>query len=326
MSTPIEDDALRVLAQQNANLRSVILNCCPRISDHGLQHLLRTSCQLESVSFLYCHRISAQVFFQALWKCLGLKELQFSLNAGHKTLVENGLSVASGSPNPGQQEVHDVQGSGTGPLNSLSTPSIHPSSHFHEPLLEFAIFGGPEEDDEQPVVGSEGTGAVGDTMVGLDPYVEAAGSGSDSVQEYRQRLISAQMYRQIERLTCLQTLDMRDIQLPLDLRSGLARLGRLEQLEVLELTGLNKPLGSAEIDWLVGASETAALHGKQLPTHTDQTTPRSSPSEGKHQSLPALKRLVFKGGFSLSAELREKLMFARPSLDLQMIQVKDSAT
>ncbi|KAF9989025.1 hypothetical protein BGZ75_007821 [Mortierella antarctica] len=333
MSTPIEDDALRVLAQHNANLRSVILNCCARLSDHGLQNLLRTSSKLESVSFLYCHRISVQVFFQTLWKCLGLKELQFSLNAGHKTLIENGLSI-SGHLNSGQQhEVQDlIQGSGSGTLIPLLAPAMAPSSssHFHEPQLEFAIFGGPEvEENEPPLHGvdREGAGAVSDTtMDGSDPYVDAAGACSDSVQEYRQRLISSQMFRQLERLTCLQTLDMRDIHLPLDLRSGLARLGRLEQLQVLELTGLDKPLGSAEIDWLIGTSGTAALPEKQPPSPTDQSAPRtSSPVEGKHQGLPSLKTLVFKGGFSLSSELREKLKFARPLLDLHMIQVKDPA-
>ncbi|KAF9963342.1 hypothetical protein BGZ70_007474 [Mortierella alpina] len=327
MSTPIEDDALRVLAKQNANLRSVILNCCARISDHGLQNLLRTSCQLESVSFLYCHRISVQVFFQTLWKCLRLRELQFSLNAGHKTLIENGLPTSAGHQNPGQHEVQEVQDAGL----LISPPVLAGASspRFHEPQLEYTIFGGPDEDDNEPLVlGNEGTGAGNDIMDGSDPYVDAAGACSDSVQEYRQRLISSQMFRQLERLTCLQTLDMRDINLPLDLRSGLARLGRLEQLQVLELTGLNQPLGSAEIDWLIDASGTAEMHAKQPPSFTDhQRAPRtSSPLEGERPGLPALKTLVFKGGYSLSGELLEKLKFARPFLDLHMIQVKDPAT
>ncbi|CAO3563101.1 unnamed protein product [Mortierella alpina] len=328
MSTPIEDDALRVLTTQNANLRSVILNCCARISDYGLQNLLRTSSQLESVSFLYCHRISVQVFFQTLWKCLGLRELQFSLNAVHKTLIENGLPISAGHQSPGQHEAQDLQDAGMLiPPLALAGAS---SPRFHEPQLEYAIFGGPKEDDNEPLTGSEGTGTgtgtVNDTMDGLDPYVDAAGTCSDSVQEYRQRLISSQMYRQLERLTCLQTLDMRDINLPLDLRSGLARLGRLEQLQVLELTGLNQPLGLAEIDWLIGASGSAEMHAKRLSSPTDQRAPRTSPLEGEHPGLPALKTLVFKGGYSLSRELFEKLKFARPLLDLHMIQVKDPAT
>ncbi|KAF9290837.1 hypothetical protein BGZ68_005909 [Mortierella alpina] len=327
MSTPIEDEALRVLAKQNADLRSVILNCCPRISDQGLQNLLTTSRQLESVSFLYCHRISAQVFFQTLWKCLGLKELQFSLNAEHKALIQNGLPMPAGSQqDSSQQELQDLQGSGT---TGTLIPLLASSPRFHEPLLEYAIFGGPEEDEEEGgdnesrVAGSGGAGAVIEDMAGTDPYVDAAGTCSGSVQEYRQRLISSQMFRQIERLTSLQTLDMRDINLPLDLRSGLARLGRLEQLQVLELTGLNKPLGSAEIDWLIGTSGTAARPTEHPPSYVDQSAAKTSPMEEKHPSLPSLKTLVFKGGYSLSTEMRSKLKFARPSLDLHRIQVKD---
>ncbi|KAF9574117.1 hypothetical protein EC968_007369 [Mortierella alpina] len=332
MATPIEDGALRVLAKQNADLRSVVLNCCARISDHGLQNLLRTSRKLEAVSFLYCHRISVQVFFQVLWKCIGLKELQFSFNIGHKTLIENGLST-SGHQDSGLQEAHHVQGSDPESMISLLAPANGSSSssspHFHEPQLEFAIFGGPEEEDnESKGMGSEGAGAVSESMGGSDPFVDAARARSASVQEYRQRLILSQIYRQLERLTSLELLAVRDIHLPLDVRSGLARLGRLEQLEVLYLAGLDKPFGPAEVDWLTGATGTAAaVHEKQPLSPTDQSAfRRTSPLQGTHQILPSLKTLVFKGGFSLPRVLRQKLKFARPLLDLHRILVKDQAT
>ncbi|KAG0204169.1 hypothetical protein BGX28_003784 [Mortierella sp. GBA30] len=326
MSTRVEDEALRVLSTRNLGLQSIILNCCAAISDQGLQMLLKFSRNLDSVSFLYCHRITVRVFFQTLWRCLGLKELRFSLNARHKDLIENGLEL---NGDPGQEQ----EDQGLSAASSVIAPSS--KKLFHEAQLEFLIFGKPEADDIElshagaNVVNSRGNGD--DALALTDPHMDAAGMSSTSVQEYRQRLILAQIYRQIERLVCLQTLDMRDIHLPLDLDSGLARLGRLERLQVLELTGLDKPLGPAEVDWLVGVCDESSAYvsdkevGQQHQTEVEvvQDVTKACELDNKHRHFHSLDTLVFKGGYSLSTPQLEKLRTSRPRLDVQLIQVKD---
>ncbi|KAF9192783.1 hypothetical protein BGZ51_004768 [Haplosporangium sp. Z 767] len=308
MSTRVEDEALQVLARQNQGLRSIVLNCCAYISDQGLQGILRSCHQLESVSFLYCNRITIQVFFQTLWKCLGLKELHFSLNARHKDLIENGL---------GQSAVQE-QEDGLSQDHTLDPASFVQQPPFYEPQLEYMIFGGSDVNDQDQTSSSNAalynTSNVQSDALGINGHMDAASSSASSVQEYRQRLILAQIYRQIERMGQLQTLDMRDIHLPLDLASGLWRLGCLDQLQVLEWTGLVKPLGLHEIDWFAGnLSSIRSELGLNL----------ESSSVVKRYPLPSLTTLVLKGGFSLSRTLRKRLKSCRPRLKLYQIQVKD---
>ncbi|KAG0255898.1 hypothetical protein BG011_004871 [Mortierella polycephala] len=307
MSTRVEDGALQVLARQNQGLRSIVLNCCASISDQGLQGILRSCHQLESVSFLYCNRITTRVFFQTLWKCLGLKELRFSLNARHNDLIENGL----GQPTTQEQD-HSLSQD-----NTIDPASFVQELPFYEPQLEYMIFGGPDVDDQGQTLCSNAaqynTGNVQSDAVRINEHMDVASSSASSVQEYRQRLILAQIYHQIERMGQLQILDMRDIHLPLDLASGLWRLGCLDQLQVLEWTGLEKPLGLDEVDWLAG----------NISSNRTELGPNLESSSVVKYPLPSLTTLVLKGGFSLSKTLHERLKSRRPRLELYQIQVRD---
>ncbi|KAF9936236.1 hypothetical protein BGZ65_002625 [Modicella reniformis] len=311
MSTRIEDTALQVLATQNSGLQTIILNCCPCISDQGLQTVLKTCRQLKVVSFLYCNRITVQVFFQNLWKCLEMEELRFSLNNRHLDLIEHGISNSDGGGGGGSLSSQNSEQQN----DLLSNNNGLQTSKFYEPQLEFMIFGRPDPDDS------------------LDADTVNRGQGSSStltsVQEYRRRLILTQIYRQIERLGQLQILDMRNIHLPLDLTSGLSRLGRLATLQVLELTGLEQPLGVSEIEWLASA----------MPWICRTTAPGAATSsldermqlqqdscfsiEPSSIPLPRLRRLVFKEGHSMSIELLKKLNCCRPWLDVQLTQVRE---
>ncbi|KAF9348234.1 hypothetical protein BGX26_000329 [Mortierella sp. AD094] len=320
MSTWVEDDALQVLAAQNKGLQTIDLNCCAAISDRGLKNLLRTCTKLRTVSFLSCNRITAQVFFQGLWRCLELEELKFSLARWHVNLIENGPSGT-----PVQQHSDNVNSSvgqddGQGePQESPQEPLIALTNNgqptFYEPQLEFMIFGGPElenTDDDNPSDISNSNNNNGDASVASstnttptsnsdsaeNPLLAHAAS-STTLQEYRQRLILAQVYRQIERLTFLQTLDIRDLRLPLDLASGLGRLGGLEQLKTLEFTGLEWPMGEPEVNWLVGP-------GLEQDSHSSRVQP-----------LPSLRQLAFKKGHGIPKEYLHKLKEYRPHLEVQ---------
>ncbi|KAI8606437.1 hypothetical protein EDD21DRAFT_360926 [Dissophora ornata] len=236
MSTRVGDEALQVLAAKNQGLRTVVLNCCVAISDAGLQTLLRDCRKLRAVSFLYCNRITVRVFFQNLWRCLGLKELRFSLNGWHVDLIERGIE----GPTPEVEVNPSVILQHEDGFQGITAPQ----SHYYEPHLEFMIFGKPELDD---------TTDHHTLTQGLEPE-----DSFSSMQEYRQRLILSRMYGQIERLCQLEILDMRNTHLPFDLASGLCRLGRLEKLQILEWTGLEQPLGPPEITWLTGTVNKAA--------------------------------------------------------------------
>ncbi|KAI7829517.1 hypothetical protein BC939DRAFT_10086 [Gamsiella multidivaricata] len=313
MSTRVEDAALQVLASQNKSLKSLVLNCCAAISNLGLQTLLRQCRQLRAVSFLYCHRITIRVFFQNLWKCLGLQELRFSLNGRHMDLIEHGLT--GGAPAP----VMEVNPSAVTTDTETETETGiqgDASSVFYEPQLEYLVYGGPELDDT-PMNSNQLSASVNNInttpMSSLaDHFHRDEDNSFSSVQEYRQHLILTQVYRQIEQLTQLSVLDMRDIHLPLDLAKGFSRLGHLEKLQVLELTGLGQPLGQPEVDWLLGAMNQDTL------VVEEQSRREKTP-------LPSLHQLVFKGGYSMSTKLLQKLKDHRPCLEVQLTQVKDLA-
>ncbi|KAG0098143.1 hypothetical protein BGZ93_000977 [Podila epicladia] len=297
MSTKVGDTALEILADNNKHLRSLILTCCAAISAQGLSRILRTSRELESVSFMYCSRVSAMVFFQLpLWTCTQLRELRFSLNKRHLDWVENGLSAVESASMVAMAQLLDngsnnnnnninnanTTGSDANGQDAASVGDIHvmdllaeEGSEFHEPLFQHFV-----EGIEIPVSSSSDDEDGGDdensprkstdsTRLSLlsSPVTPAPPA---TVQQYRQRMILTQLYRQIERLTHLRVLDMRDLHLPLDLDSGLWRLGSLRQLEMLEWTGLQAPLREQEVAWLISGQD--------------------------ERPLPALRQLLIKGG------------------------------
>ncbi|KAG0004921.1 hypothetical protein BGZ80_004894 [Entomortierella chlamydospora] len=321
MSTWVEDDALEVLAAQNKGLQIINLNCCPAISDQGLKNLLRTCTKLRTMSFLSCNRVTAQVFFQGLWRCLGLEELRFSLARWHLNLIENGPSGApvqqhSDNVNPSVSQDDgqgETQESPQALLNAL-TNNNQPT--FYEPQLELMIFGGPEPenaDDDKPsnITDNTSNNNGGDSFASsinttpmlnlesVETSLHAYAASSTTLQEYRQRLILAQIYRQIERLTFLQILDIRDLRLPLDLASGLGRLGGLERLKTLEITGLESPMGEPEVNWLIGP-------GLEQDSHVRKVHP-----------LPSLRQLAFKKGQGIPKEYLHRLKEYRPHLEVE---------
>ncbi|KAF9404145.1 hypothetical protein BGZ94_004336, partial [Podila epigama] len=302
MSTAVGDKALELLAENNARLRSLVVNCCAAISAHGLSRILQTSQHLESVAFLFCSRVSAKVFFQTpLWACVRLKELRFSLNKQHLTWIEHGLNpvenekmaalvallFGGGGRNGGGSE-GEGEGEGEGAENDGNN-----ADEIHEPLFQYFVNGIDKEN-----AGNISSNAPADestleeTM--LDP--EVSSSRPLTIQDYRQRLVVSQFYRQIERLTELKLLDMRDLHLPFRIESGLWRLARMARLERLEISGLEAPLGPQEIGWLVGDG-VVKQKKQQLP-------------------LPMLQQLVFKSGHGMSAMGREVVSRCRPGLVL----------
>ncbi|KAI1319895.1 hypothetical protein EDD11_002569 [Mortierella claussenii] len=295
MSTRVDDEALETLAFQNKGLKSIVLNCCAAISDRGLQAVLRNCHLLEAISFLYCSRVTVQVFFQTLWKCLGLNELRFSLNSWHLHLIEHGLEQPGVQPATAASTTSATQDTPEAPAMATSMVDLL-QPLFYEPHLELTIFGGPETDPVDIVsaeasspsspastrsssthssLSSLSSSSTKRTSSHLHPDVDhdphrhghPQRPPPTSIQEYRQRLILAQLYRQIEQFTELKILDMRNIhRLPINMISGLGRLGRLRKLQDLEWTGLDQPLGPSEIDWLTG------IHTATTTTTTTTTT------------------------------------------------------
>ncbi|KAK3804523.1 MAG: hypothetical protein J3Q66DRAFT_442889, partial [Benniella sp.] len=141
MATRIGDEALHTLSTRNAGLHTLNLNCCPNISDQGLQSVLRTSRQLRVVSFLGCNRITVRVFFQSVWKCLDLQVLRFSLNARHADLISHGVAVVQGT-NP-----QDTTTTTTATTATTTTEQVV-SNYFYEPQFEFMVFGKPDPEDD----------------------------------------------------------------------------------------------------------------------------------------------------------------------------------
>ncbi|KAG0356848.1 hypothetical protein BG005_004215 [Podila minutissima] len=323
MSTKVGDTALEILADNNKHLRSLVLTCCAAISAQGLSRILRTSRELESVSFMYCSRVSAMVFFQLpLWTCTRLRELRFSLNNRHLDWVENGLSAAesasmvamaqlldNGNNNINNNNNNNTTGSDANGQDAATVGDIHVTdlfavegSEFHEPLFQHFIEGieipasSPSDDDDD---GDDKYSPRKSTDSTRSPLLSSPVTPAPptTIQQYRQRMILSQLYRQIERLTHLHVLDMRDLHLPLDLDSGLWRLGSLRQLEMLEWTGLQAPLREQEVAWLTSGQD--------------------------ERPLPALHQLLIKGGYGMSSAERAVLQAGRPDLDLQLIQVRE---
>ncbi|KAG0030090.1 hypothetical protein BGZ81_003087 [Podila clonocystis] len=287
MSTKVGDTALEILADNNKHLRSLVLTCCAAISAQGLSRILRTSRELESVSFMYCSRVSAMVFFQLpLWTCTQLRELRFSLNKRHLDWVENGLSAAESASMVAMAQLLDgnnTTGNDSG-QNAATGGDIHvmdllaeEGSEFYEPLFQHFVEGieiplsSPSDDDTSRKSTDSTRSPLSSPMTPVPPT---------TIQLYRQRMIVAQLYRQIERLTLLRVLDMRDLHLPLDLDSG---LWRLEQ----------------EVAWLTSG-------------------------EADEKPLPGLRQLLIKGGYGMSTAERVVLQAGRPELDLQLIQVREA--
>ncbi|KAF9348361.1 hypothetical protein BGX34_002524 [Mortierella sp. NVP85] len=311
MATRIGDEALHTLSTRNAGLHTLNLNCCPNISDQGLQSVLRTSRQLRVVSFLYCNRITVRVFFQNVWKCLDLQVLRFSLNARHADLISHGVTAVQGT--------NSQDTTTTATATAATTTEQDVSNYFYEPQFEYMVFGKPDpEDDPQQHINSgildislsETPQSRHQDENAGSPLGTAAPSQWASVQEYRQYQIVSQVYRQIERLKQLQTLDIRNIHLPLDIASGFHRLGHLKELQVLMLTGLERPLGELEIAWL---TNTIHQEGMQLPDDDTDVEPLS-----KEVPLPQLRELVFKNCQGLSMDLLKQLKNYRPLIDVQM--------
>ncbi|KAF9201843.1 Transcription factor COE1 [Haplosporangium sp. Z 27] len=305
MSTGVEDSALQALVSQNKGLKNINLNCCAAITDRGLQTILRTCNQLRAVSFLYCNRITAQVFFQDLWKCVDLQELQFSLNRWHVNLIENGQGgpiVQNGDNGNQDQDQESLQEN----LHQIPFPgnSNHKRPAFSEPQLELMIFGEPELKDFEPnnTIVSPTSITTETNHDAINYTLHAHAASATTIQGYRQRLILSQIYRQIEQLVCLQTLDIRDFHLPLDIASGLERLGRLKQLEILRITGLEWPMGMSEVDWLMGKSKDISYSNDVQP-------------------LPSLQQLVFKKGYGFSTGHLSILQEFRPQLKVELTQV-----
>ncbi|KAF9320168.1 hypothetical protein BG003_006977 [Podila horticola] len=315
MSTKVGDTALEILADNNKHLRSLVLTCCAAISAQGLSRILRTSRELESVSFMYCSRVSAMVFFQLpLWTCTQLRELRFSLNKRHLDWVENGLSAAESASmvamaqlldsgnniNNNNATGNDTTGQDTSIIGDIHVMDLlaEEGSEFHEPLFQHFVEGidipisSPSDDDTSRKSTDSTHPPLLSSLVTLAPPT--------TIQQYRQRMILAQLYRQIERLTHLRVLDMRDLHLPLDLDSGLWRLGNLRQLEMLEWTGLQAPLREQEVAWLTSG-------------------------ESDEKTLPVLRQLLIKDGHGMSTVERAVLQAGRPELDLQLIQVREMA-
>ncbi|KAG0034716.1 hypothetical protein BGZ82_005630 [Podila clonocystis] len=306
MSTKVGDTALEILADNNKHLRSLVLTCCAAISAQGLSRILRTSRELESVSFMYCSRVSAMVFFQLpLWTCTQLRELRLSLNKRHLDWVENGLSAAESASMVAMAQLLDgnnTTGNGSG-QDTSTAGDIHvmdllaeEGSEFYEPLFQNFVEGieiplsSPSDDDTSRKSTDSTRSPLSSPVTPIPP---------PTIQLYRQRMIVAQLYRQIERLTLLRVLDMRDLHLPLDLDSGLWRLGSLRQLEMLEWTGLQAPLREQEVAWLTSG-------------------------EADEKPLPVLRQLLIKGGYGMSTVERVVLQAGRPELDLQLIQVREA--
>ncbi|KAG0235978.1 hypothetical protein B0O80DRAFT_429885 [Mortierella sp. GBAus27b] len=290
MSTQIEDEGLQLLSDNNSGLHTLILNCCAGISDEGLKPVLRKSQHLKVVSFLYCNRITIKAFFGDLWGCLELEELRFSFSNRHADLIEHGITDELPANNPENEDQ----------TQSISTFS----PKFYESQLELMIFGKPYSEDSNPGE----TDGVGSLV---------------TVQEYRQRLILTQFYRQIERFKQLQILDMRTIHLPVDLVSGFCRLEQLEKLQVLELTGLEQPLGPSEIAWLSGAAMSYGAEATSPESRESNEAQVQDARSCQGVPLPHLQSLVFNKGRSMSSELLKQLKCYRPGLDVQLVQVTD---
>jgi len=308
MSTRVEDKALTLLADNNPDLHTIVLNCCAHMSDSGLRHLLTTCESLESVSFLYCHRVTAGVFFHRLWKCLKLKELQFSLNSLHQILIEFGLTTTISEPS-------------LGGVGAMATQSVLPTAAgFFDPHLEYQILGAP-----MPLPAPDVTEETDlDTMDGLTSFDGASSTSQPhgnipptpivhSAQEYRRQLILKQIYSQIERLSDLESLHMRDLRLPLTLSTGLWRLGQLDRLRVLEWTGLEKPLRTPEIEWLSGRRK---CQRRDDVIHEE--------AEAASMPMRMLERLMIKGGFGMSVSQAQEIQICRPALDIQLSHIRPS--
>ncbi|KAF9384432.1 hypothetical protein CPB97_005682 [Podila verticillata] len=323
MSTKVGDTALEILADNNKHLRSLVLTCCAAISAQGLSRILRTSRALESVSFMYCSRVSAMVFFQLpLWTCTQLRELRFSLNKRHLDWVENGLSAAESASMVAMAQLLDSgnnnnNNNAAGDASTVTTTTqdttgdIHmmdlladEGSEFHEPLFQHFVEGfeipvSPSDDENDNETCRKSTDSTRSPLLSSP----VTSTPPTTIQQYRQHMILAQLYRQIERLTQLRVLDMRDLHLPLDLDSGLWRLGSLSQLEMLEWTGLQAPLREQEVAWLTSSS--------------------GGSSSEEEKPLPVLRQLLIKGGCGMSSVERAALQAGRPELDLQLIQVRE---
>ncbi|GJJ72853.1 hypothetical protein EMPS_05211 [Entomortierella parvispora] len=305
MSTRVEDRALTFLADNNPDLHTVVLNCCAHMSDSGLRHLLTTCASLTSVSFLYCHRVTAAVFFHRLWKCLKLKELQFSLNSLHQILIEFGMTNTISEPL-------------LGGVGAMATQSVLPTAAgFFDPHLEYQILGAPmqlpapEAIDETDLDTMDGLTSFSGTSSTSQPHGNIPPSPDvHSAQEYRRQLILKQIYSQIERLSDLESLHMRDLRLPLTLSTGLWRLGQLDRLRTLEWTGLEKPLRKPEIDWLSG------LQSQNMDGTTHEETVATS------MPMKMLERLMIKGGYGMSVSQAQEIQTYRPALDIQLSHIR----
>ncbi|KAF9577421.1 hypothetical protein BGW38_007374 [Lunasporangiospora selenospora] len=205
------------------------------------------------------------------------------------------------------------------PVESIGGPDGEPQ--FHETLLEWMIFGQYKDPlAAVPFIPQE------------DLNQSTPRPTSATVQMYRQQLVLSQIYRQIERLRKLEVLDLRDLNMPMNLHSGLWRLGRLERLRILELSGLDAPWGSAEVEWLTGMGkggwEGAGGHGRLSLDGSDLSDSGDCGTDHlqggirrKKGPLLGLKQLGFKKGHGLPSKWTLELQRLRPEIDLQQTQV-----
>ncbi|KAF9117196.1 hypothetical protein BGX27_000045 [Mortierella sp. AM989] len=273
-------------------------------------HLSTTMTALTTINFKNCNRIQSSGFQALFERSHHLEDVNLMSTRVEDAALKNGLP---GQHHGGNGDITEAQVNEQSVLQEISQaphiPIISDSQPmFYEPQLEFMIFGEPDlrnADAHTPLL------AVTNSNISVGPAVYATNPNplelpfhthavsSTTLQEYRRRLISAQVYRQIGQLLCLQILDIRDLYLPLDLASGLERLGGLYQLKILECTGLENPMGVPEVNWLLG------LRSKQdigMIIHP----------------LPSLRQLVFKKGYGIPSEYLQTLREHRPLLDIQL--------
>ncbi|KAF8976955.1 hypothetical protein BGZ46_007811 [Entomortierella lignicola] len=275
-------------------LTTVNFSNCNRIQSIGFQALFERSRHLEDVNLM-----STGVEDSAL-------QALVSQNKGwHVNLIENGqggpVVLQNGDNGNQDQDQESLQEN----LHPIPFPgnSNHKRPAFSEPQLELMIFGEPElKDFESNNTVSPTTITTEANHDAINYTLHAHAASATTIQGYRQRLILSQIYRQIEQLVCLQTLDIRDFHLPLDIPSGLERLGRLKQLEILRITGLEWPMGMPEVDWLMGKSKDISYSNDIQP-------------------LPSLQQLVFKKGYGFSTVHLSILQEFRPQLKVELTQV-----
>ncbi|KAF9438392.1 hypothetical protein BGZ76_008172 [Entomortierella beljakovae] len=300
-----------------------ITNTCPNISvmdlsgdtcltEAGLSEwcqqlkLASVYTKLTTLNFANCNRIRTEGF-EALfkqsrnlvhepWRCPQLQELRFSFNGWHLDLIQRGLS----SPTLNLGVMKKIHPSILENSRRLYNDHSNSEEAFHDPYLEHFIFGGLENDISETKSTSQSlndpapNNSIPDAL--LNSSNHSLHTSSATKTEYRQRLVLAQIYQQIEQLTRLQILDVRGIRLPLNIASGFGRLGALENLKTFECHGLITPMGESEVDWLIGLE-----HGNDLCT----------------QPLPKLTKIAFKNGHGIPKQYLQKLGEHRPLIELE---------